>query len=67
MYRIVSKFKREPHEVGLPPRAAGGGPDYFHGIPKDQLNSKNVGVVLLVGLSKHDRKTIIKNLLYPSR
>ena len=67
MYSNVSKYEREPHKVGLPPRAAGGGPGYVHGIPIDLLNSKNVGAVLLVGQSKHERKTIIKNLLYPSR
>ena len=63
MYRIVSKFKREPHEVGLPPRAAGGGPGYVHGIPIDLLNSKNVGAVLLVDQSARERNANIKNLI----
>ena len=63
MYRIVSKYERETYEVDLPPRAAGGGPDYFHGIPKDQLNSKNVGAVLLVDQSARERNANIKNLL----
>ena len=63
MYSNVSKFEREPHEVCLPPRAAGGGPDYVYGISKNLLNCKNVGTVLLVDQSARDRNANIKNLL----
>ena len=41
------KYKREPEDFGLPPRAAGGGPNYIAGIPMQLLTNDNIDVVLL--------------------
>tara|TARA_B110000008_G_scaffold276931_1_gene317193 strand:- start:960 stop:1184 length:225 start_codon:yes stop_codon:yes gene_type:complete len=41
------KYKREPDDFGLPPRAAGGGPNYIAGIPMQLLTDDNIDVVLL--------------------
>jgi hypothetical protein len=41
------KYKREPEDFGLPPRAAGGGPNYIAGIPMQLLTDDNIDVVLL--------------------
>ena len=41
---IMPRYKRSPHEFGLPPRAAGGGEDYVAGIPRNLLNDFNMEV-----------------------
>jgi len=40
----MTRYKRSPHEFGLPPRAAGGGKDYIAGIPRNLLNDFNMEV-----------------------
>ena len=40
----MPRYKRSPHEFGLPPRAAGGGEDYVAGIPRNLLNDFNMEV-----------------------
>lgn len=45
------KYKREPEDFGLPPRAAGGGPNYIAGIPMQLLTDDNIDVVLLTNSS----------------
>ena len=41
------KYKREPEDFGLPPRAAGGGPNYIAGIRMQLLTDDNIDVVVL--------------------
>jgi hypothetical protein len=55
------KYKREPEDFGLPPRAAGGGSDYIAGIPKHLLNDANIDVVLFADYQINDltHKTIM--------
>ena len=40
------RYKRDPREFGLPPRAAGGGEDYVSGIPRRLLNESNYEVTV---------------------
>lgn len=45
---IMPRYKRSPHEFGLPPRAAGGGEDYVAGIPRNLLNDFNREVTVVI-------------------
>ena len=44
----MTRYKRPPHEFGLPPRAAGGGEDYVAGIPRNLLNDFNREVTVVI-------------------
>jgi len=44
----MPRYKRSPHEFGLPPRAAGGGEDYIAGIPRNLLNDFNREVTVVI-------------------
>lgn len=44
----MPRYKRSPHEFGLPPRSAGGGEDYIAGIPRNLITDFNREVTVVI-------------------